>query len=202
MGSAEGEDSLVGGLWNAWFKEWNLQFENKRAVISLENLFEKSIKRAYMENVYQVLNALKARCGVPEEYQDPWHLHLQDIMKSCWQGEVDAIKLSALQERYRKHSTPVLITSHTTKKEVDLVLEAKEAMKCIAHPSAVWGNKSIKGNSITKMWNKELEEGIKIPPDLHILIYDLGFDRKDAQRALKKTNNLQAAVALLTEGGV
>eukprot|EP00928_Gymnodinium_smaydae_P014067 TRINITY_DN15099_c1_g1_i2.p1 TRINITY_DN15099_c1_g1~~TRINITY_DN15099_c1_g1_i2.p1 ORF type:complete len:511 (-),score=65.21 TRINITY_DN15099_c1_g1_i2:137-1609(-) len=116
--SQPGRDSMVAGMWDAWFRELNLvqEVDNAKLDTTVMTLFQNARASYYQDNLYDLSNAVKARVYVPAVWErqfsfpgvkddswDPWHLDLAQALRAAAPkpgGSWCFSELSRLQQRY------------------------------------------------------------------------------------------------------
>mmetsp|Transcript_12447 Transcript_12447/g.29172 ORF Transcript_12447/g.29172 Transcript_12447/m.29172 type:complete len:172 (-) Transcript_12447:321-836(-) len=145
--SQSSTDSMVGGLWTAWFDEVAACLSSPhRADETLHTLYCHVAAKYRRDNAYELLNAVKATCGVPKQFQNVWHVRLQELVTKGEDGSPDLEGIARLQNHLRSgaaFSRKVQVVGHYSGQEVDLAAVVKKACECIAQPQLGVGSQDI-----------------------------------------------------------
>merc|ERR1719162_1090428 len=112
--SQASKESMVAGLWDAWFRQLAVALtscDTAGGGATVQGLFEVAEAEYYQENLYELLNAVKARVYVPKIWSlkfsfpgqkddawDPWHIDLSKALRRCAPLPGHAFSFVALSE--------------------------------------------------------------------------------------------------------
>mmetsp|Transcript_75328 Transcript_75328/g.156934 ORF Transcript_75328/g.156934 Transcript_75328/m.156934 type:complete len:505 (-) Transcript_75328:185-1699(-) len=94
--SQASRESMVAGLWDAWFQQLAVCLARRDVSTTVQGLFERAESAYYQDNLYELLNAVKAKVYVPQVWSlkfsfpgqkddawDPWHIDLTIALRRC-----------------------------------------------------------------------------------------------------------------------
>jgi len=112
------QESMVAGMWEAWFQQLKEGILNGAPGMTIGDLFLATESAYYQENLYEFLNAVKARVYVPLVWQckfsfpgkaddsvDPWHLDLQGALQRTIPQPGTQFSFDAVRELQRAYGS-------------------------------------------------------------------------------------------------
>lgn len=137
--SQAGQESMVAGMWDAWFQELRDAIIVQPPSLTVSGLFERAEARYWHDNLYELSNAVKARVyapriwsrsfcfpGVRDDSWDPWHLDLTRALEDSIPGPGGSFSFDAVTELQRRYEAgeAFALVKQATPQQRDALLRA------------------------------------------------------------------------------